>query len=292
MMSIAGRINIKAAKLAYCLYTGGVSSQLFFQKIADSTKILLKPSMLFKINFNLSEGWSTDEFINVDKKSSSYFRSTPTTDFYPITLDYGTHVRHQTGVIVEHEQKTILFYEPYGTYKKYDKSYQKVVLNAISPDYIKKNYNITTFHSYFCLSGIQSKVLQFNNTQCNFFALEYELLTKKKYTPDKYDNTIQSNSVVASVNSGSICGEYDYDEATNTALRMFYQYSSKLCVSIAMLEMFVYFSKDPMQNLYARINESKVTPNHFIISQVWELANGREIYTKKSLNNSIFGDLN
>ena len=103
--------------------------------------------------------------------------------FIPVVIDYNKknyNVYHQAGLIIDFSGK-ILFYEPYGRYEKFNKSYKKCITDLLNiyssfilePPLLDQNMieiKCTTFHDYIYSNnlennngGIQHYINQINN---------------------------------------------------------------------------------------------------------------------------------
>jgi hypothetical protein len=181
--------------------------------------------------------------------------------FIPVILDYGRGggVMHQCALIVDMLGKMI-FYEPYGKYVKYGKSYKKTVCSFFKAfdglglfggkDMLPNGLISTTYHNLYNLdNGIQNIILEKNNARKEEFDVEYaNAITRLgKMLPDhKFDNAeIDDTDNTASIldllfNIDRFDG--DVDEIINTILSIYYRYNSKTCVTITLVEMNKFFN--------------------------------------------------
>ena len=115
--------------------------------------------------------------------------------FIPVVIDYNIknlNIYHQAGLIIDFSGK-ILFYEPYGKYEKFNKSYKKCttdlfsiyssfILDSSLLDQNIMELTCITFHDYIYLNniennkgGIQNYIRTANNKQSDY-ERDYNLL--------------------------------------------------------------------------------------------------------------------
>ena len=138
--------------------------------------------------------------------------------FIPIIINYGRGggILHQAALIIDFDG-IFLFYEPYGKYTKYEKSYAEAVCQFFhifdNCDLFKKsqailqsnpklqNYNqCDTYHSFLGLddtNGIQTIIMDINNSRFKTFDIIYNQLIKEiketfpTYKLEPYDDAEQ-----------------------------------------------------------------------------------------------------
>jgi hypothetical protein len=162
-------------------------------------------------------------------------------------MSYGRDITmsHQCGIIaLGAPHNMFLFYEPYGMYEKYSKSYKQCYVKLMSvfmklPIFSK--YKYATYHDYFGLpKGIQKMMLEYGKEHEKEYLDRFKVLKKElvddgsapsgkwKYEEDKEDKTF------------SICDLMDYAStepkfiAKSAAL--YFEYNAKTCVSIFLVE--------------------------------------------------------
>jgi hypothetical protein len=158
----------------------------------------------------------------------------------PATIDYGIPdtMNHQAMLIIDMQDKIFMFYEPYGKYSKFNMSYDNAVLNLFKEN-IGNEFKYTTYHKYYNLDqGIQTILLEQNNAKPNF-KRDLENITKNKihlyknYLVDPVDKTIECMNVIENAEKNIISDNETYKKA----LELYYNYNSKTCVSITLVEM-------------------------------------------------------
>jgi hypothetical protein len=239
--------------------------------------------------------------------------------YIPVTLDYGRgdNFVHQTSLIIDCSG-TIMYYEPYGLYKKYNKSYVKCIrslfgsLNKVLHDY--RRYNIKpvisdTYHSIYNLNeGIQNIIIKKNNSHVVEFNTKYnEVLTKiKVYFPKYYhiikekveeevsfdDKTLPILTLMSQLNNMHVNDDKItiYNQIYKTVMEIYCSLNSKTCVSITLIEMDKLFKIKKTQNVS---NELKILyetfnidyPNKILMGYLYSLLD--VFKNKQSLLNII-----
>lgn len=138
--------------------------------------------------------------------------------FIPVIIEYGRggRVVHQSGIIIDYTGKFI-FYEPYGKYMKYGKSYARAVCDffRIFDDckfFDGQPAQYMTYHNYWGVKshadGIQSIIRDRNNARVAVFEKEYKALVDEinaefpynmiepHYGKDNYDADDQTFKIV------------------------------------------------------------------------------------------------
>jgi hypothetical protein len=235
--------------------------------------------------------------------------------FISVILDYGRDHKsvHQCAIIVD-TNGILMFYEPYGKYQKYNKSYAKCVKDfltvftpVLGPKFFNANeLNYKTFHQHIQISdnGIQQIILNANNSNKAAFDIEYKKLVHEINTefPNCYINTLLDQNdytkevvdLLHGMDRHSIDNKKDkYKELLNKVLHCYYKYNSKTCVSITIVELNEYFklvqSKIPisnMKNYYSRFTGD--VPNIELMNQIYSMLSvfhNRELIEKIILDN-------
>jgi hypothetical protein len=195
----------------------------------------------------------------------------------PVIVDYGRDKRmvHQAAIIVMRDPSAsglcVLFYEPYGAYEKYKKSYSDVVcrlLRAIAPT--------QTFHDAIgAPDGIQSIILKQNNMRGETFAAAYTVIKARLA-----DKGITFSVVAGDGQDKTMCilralfyaQHYlnpkipDDADLLHDILNMYCCYNSKTCVSITLVELNAFFAG---RNLLAMHDEYRVErPNIVLMNEL------------------------
>jgi hypothetical protein len=170
--------------------------------------------------------------------------------FIPVTLDYGRggNIVHQTALLIDLSGKFI-FYEPYGKYTKHNKSYKSAIQTLFSV--FSNVYTVHMYHDLYKLPhGIQHIILKNNNKLYNEFDTEYELLlqqlkkrypdTNFSYDKDEHDHTYNIINLLSTIDKFGDTDE-TYKKILDSVLMRYYEYNSKTCVSITLIEMNEFF---------------------------------------------------
>lgn len=160
--------------------------QIFNDKNLSKTEITKLWDMLKNKNINLTPYQfvpilTIASLIKIYKNLYKYL-------FIPVIIDYGVpenNIYHQSGLIIDFSGK-ILYYEPYGKYTKYDKSYSNAMtdLFSIYESFVGNNTTTDTYHNFIYEPnkneyGIQTYILDKNNESFKIFEDEYNKLVKK-----------------------------------------------------------------------------------------------------------------
>jgi hypothetical protein len=226
--------------------------------------------------------------------------------FIPVTLDYGRNhnLLHQCAIVVNNTDGILMFYEPYGKYMKYNKSYANCIkdfLHVFTPVLDSKFFtggelNYQTFHRHINTTiGIQQIIMNANNSHKDTFDQEYkDLVTEidsafpaEKFSDfysvlDPNDNTMVILDLLFNMDKTSVDSVLDqekYKALLNKTLQYYYQYNSKTCVTITIVELNEYFklvqsnadTTTGMQQYYSKFTGSM--PNKELMSQIYALIN-------------------
>lgn len=215
---------------------------------------------------------------------------------FSVILDYGIDAGlvHQAALLVDIVNNEFIFYEPYGTYSKYNASYANVVLEFIQkipkellPTFYKDGQlNYTTYHKKFGLSeGIQQKMIETNNGKSNSFKEDVD----KLYDEINKSELSRTQQIIRKVNRNTspvkstdltydsiIIAQYFLEHPYNIdiedqALQIYGEYNSKTCVSITITELDKFFSlisNKCSDNGGNNKNIYKQTEQHNIVEQI------------------------
>ena len=223
--------------------------------------------------------------------------------FIPCTLDYGQDIGlvHQCAIIVDLKNGIFLFYEPYGTYIKYDRNYSftvkkylEIYKECLPANFIADNcIKFSSFHEYFFLKkGIQQVILETNNSSGKeyeknkliLFSDEFkqnfkdlydriEIKIKNDDNPvNKTDNTISVLTIMEQFENYN-CSPYKEEKfliSWKQALELYHDYNSKTCVSISLVEMDVFFSNINILEYYKKY-ENATRPNVILMEDLHKL---------------------
>lgn len=208
--------------------------------------------------------------------------------FIPVVIDYGrSNLLHQAGLIIDFRGK-FLFYEPYGKYSKYDKSYAESVCEFfhIFDDCklfgeASSTNQCMTYHEFLGVGndydgGIQNILLKRNNARESSFNTEYNQTIEELkaefpthdlepcYTMDehdKQDHTFKILDLLFNIDQSNIDKKLSktpedvekkktYERLLHNVLEHYCCYNSKTCVTITLVEMNEFFK-------YAESNNNK-----------------------------------
>jgi hypothetical protein len=206
--------------------------------------------------------------------------------FIPVIINYGRSnaLLHQTGIIIDiadkpginsNNQLHFIYYEPYGLYTKYDKSYKEAVgkLFQCFNGFMGCKMDYTTYHDLLGLKhGIQKILVDKNNLRESKFIEDYNntiSLLKKEFPDINFENNNEDPSAMdtkdKTVKIMNLLFNMDYFnidtlsqdkkniyfDALNTILTYYCGYNSKTCVSITITELnkFFRFSQESNHNL-------------------------------------------
>ena len=234
--------------------------------------------------------------------------------FIPVVINYGrgSGVSHQTALIIDYAG-SIMYYEPYGTYEKFNKSYKVAMcelfsifgnLNLINNSIVK----CRTYHEHNGLfitenpdtpektEGIQQIILNKNNARSEDFDREYAaLITELKkefpdynfeedvYTDSKQDKTFKILDLLFRVDRYETTREI-YKKLLRTALKIYCCYNSKTCVTITLVEMNEFF-KGGLDQLYEDFNTPNTKPNIVLMDKLNKLL--EDITTTSYLKDTV-----
>jgi hypothetical protein len=184
-------------------------------------------------------------------------------------LDYGQDMGyvHQCGLIVDVAAGEFLFYEPYGTYIKYERDYARPIGELLQtyydglPEAFKTpdgRIRYTTFHAKYGIEGIQNIILQANNgaaaefnaayqkalegIACDYPTLHAAIRAVRTSDPIyKSDATLVILDVLSVFNRMAITDDQKYAEYWTTMLELYHDFNSKTCVSITLVELYNFF---------------------------------------------------
>jgi hypothetical protein len=191
--------------------------------------------------------------------------------FIPIIINYGRdkHLLHQTSLIIDiSNQCKMIYYEPYGNYTKYGKSYKQAV-NTLLKCFdgfmcFKNGITYTTYHDMFNRpnQGIQQIMIEKNNANRHVFREKFEkaigklkeLFPNEKFRKsdnapeavDTDDKTVDILDVLYNTNRFDLNNvqsdkKQQFMVVFNQLLTQYCCFNSKTCVSITIVEMDKFF---------------------------------------------------
>lgn len=218
--------------------------------------------------------------------------------FIPFTLDYSQDIGlvHQCALLIDLVNHKFIFYEPYGTYIKYEHNYAKPIEKylQIYDDCLDTPYTFSTFHEYlipeFASNGIQNIILNSNNAKAEVFNKNVENLLEEIKSTDisLYEQIMQdieedenpvnkTDKTITILNILDIFEKYTSgveNEAKSKqwikALELYSLYNSKTCVSITIVEMDALFSGKNLLDMYNSYKNA-LYPNEILMKQITEL---------------------
>ena len=161
----------------------------------------------------------------------------------PSIVNYGVDasMSHQCALMAfGAPYRSFLFYEPYGLYEKFGKSYKhcfRKLLEVFTRLDSFKHYHIGMYHDYFRLGpGIQSMMIDQARENRAKFSVEYNRIKGLmgeadipwKYENDDYDKTFEGSTLMSMAS--------DKPEFIEDAAVLYRNNSAKICVSIFLVE--------------------------------------------------------
>lgn len=200
----------------------------------------------------------------------------------PVVINYGrdSHLLHQTALIIDISDYNckMIYYEPYGNYSKYGKSYKnavKTLLNCFNGfECFVNGVNYTTYHDIFgrYKKGIQQMMIEKNNGNSTIFQaklnkvldelkelfpnIDFKKTYDKSNAVDTDDKTVLILGVLSNTDRLNI--ESLNQEQRQRYLMLFHKllaqyccFNSKTCVSITIVELndFFKFSQESNYNM-------------------------------------------
>lgn len=247
------------------------------------------------------------------KKYSSEFTKGNNTKyiFIPVVINYGRDNRllHQTALIIDisQEQLKFIYYDPYGIYKKYNKSYKTAVKKLFEcfNGFMGDKIIYTTYHDMLDLTdlGIQKIIMDANNAKYDKFNLQLNKLLNKlaiefpneDFTGNNYDTNAHDNSdktirvldtlfKLDRFNIDNLSNEKKdiYFQYLNTILKQYCCFNSKTCVSITIVELnkFFEFSQESCHDIliikkkmreYNMQYKNNETPNDILMKEIYKM---------------------
>ncbi len=176
---------------------------------------------------------------------------------FPMTIDYGMNLSyvHQGCILVDLVNKEFIFYEPYGLYSKLGRSYRHALSHVanIFVDVLPRQYSTDTVGtSSRASSGTSSRA------SSGIFSRESSRahrIAKVRFWHEaklgvqehiRVFNNAHSNELLEQLPSCVVSTDDDLTECVFGAFRndskyisLFYRYSSKLCVTITLVELYL-----------------------------------------------------
>lgn len=208
--------------------------------------------------------------------------------FIPVIIDYGrvSNMSHQTGLIIDYSGRFV-FYEPYGGYKKHDKSYSECVCDFFEI-FDKLNFFDTssfesiTYHKWLGLSdGIQNIILVKNNARAEQFEKSYVSIIEelKEFVPDYYDKS-KKDPKDKTYKIVELLSDLDnlarqippekmdsFMILANKVLELYYYYNSKTCVTITLIEMNDFFNSAQTDNFDTTAKKISLLHGEFDVAE-------------------------
>lgn len=231
--------------------------------------------------------------------------------FIPIIINYGRnpYLLHQTAMIMDLIECKIIYYEPYGKYQKFGKSYKEAVGKLFQcfrgfVCFEKDNIDYTTYHKLLNIDdGIQHIILEANNKRAEIFQKRYDevvvLLNKEfpnvNFTPNTDDEKIllSDDKTIVVLDILFNVDRFDIDNLSeekkkvyykilNTILTQYCCFNSKTCVSITIVEMNKFFEisqrtnhnlkaiRNEIHNMYQSYKNTE-TPNIILMNEIYSI---------------------
>jgi hypothetical protein len=179
----------------------------------------------------------------------------------PVTYDYNTPMLHQGALLIQPAARKLVIYEPYGTYAKYGASYMAPLTEycgALECDII------TTWHTELHGPGLQTCMIRGNNKLVNAFRKAEAAFIKdmppalvKNLAPSDTRDIDESNPdlTASAIDIAAIAVASKKERVMIVGLLLFI-FSSKLCVSITLVEL-EFFAKNKLDQLYIDVASRK-----------------------------------
>jgi hypothetical protein len=211
--------------------------------------------------------------------------------FIPVIIDYGRGggVVHQTAILIDLHEGKFIFYEPYGLYAKYNKSYKyaieelllcfdnfPVFKDTFEETHQYNKIKFTTYHDMLNVNkGIQGILLNKNNSKSDEFDIQYNKilnqleeafphmdfnsLKKKNVGDDKTYNVLELLHNIDNLFIDDLSDDKKqvYYKLLNDTLTQYFRYNSKTCVSITITEMNEFFNLS-QEGLYIKDISKKI----------------------------------
>ena len=231
--------------------------------------------------------------------------------FVPVCINYGRDscLLHQTALIIDisQEQHTFIYYEPYGLYEKYDKSY-KIAIKTLCECFngFISNYDIiyTTYHDMMGIKcdGLQKIMLDKNNEKSDEFKNQLNILLAElnkefpgnqfignNHNPDAADTadkTVDVLDVLFKTDQFDISNLSDtkkeiYFRCLNAIITQYCSFNSKTCVSITIVELNEFFKISEKSNSFAVVKETmqaynskyknSPNPNNILMEEIYKM---------------------
>jgi len=281
--------------------------QFYNASVLSNTEMRLIKSNLVKNGIKLNDQqiiamYSIAALIKEYKKSGFKYV------FIPVIIDYGRGggVVHQTALIICIKESKFIYYEPYGLYTKYEKSYKEAVgiLMNCFDGFLNDPVNYITYHDLLGhKQGIQAILIENNNKNVADYDANYNNIVetllrefpKVKFVPDEDKNARDLTDKTLSVldllfnvdkfNVENLSEEKKdvYYNILEKILGQYYCYNSKTCVSITIVEMNKFFSYtengDDIGEISKKIGDvyneyyDKKIPNQILMNDVYKMLN-------------------
>ena len=196
----------------------------------------------------------------------------------PMILNYGKDLRlsHQTAFLYDQSRDVLIFYEPYGTYKKYGIDY-KNLFDPLRYILFGRHGKVVTFHKMYGFDiGLQMMIINNNKATTDAYTRElehikarYDKLSNSQWrspTDDnkKFDNTIESIRILGDVEKVAL--KNGDKKLLLDAYVLFYKYSAKTCVTLTFIDMFFFsrYGVEMIRRFYKDVSMKKY-PSVFLI---------------------------
>ena len=224
--------------------------------------------------------------------------------FVPVIINYGVegnNIRHQSALIIDFSGK-ILFYEPYGRYSKFNKSYAKCLTNLFSiyESFIGDATTTDTYHNYIYSPnpnncGIQNFIFSRNNDELSTFSNKYNKLVDDMHKlVNTYDikNTYM-NDLLSDIKNNLIV---DLEKNNDKTLIIVYILSKLSNVdldspdlqNIGFLDQFKEIYNNALCMYYNYNSQTCVTITIYELNEFFKIAD--EYYAEMNKKYSVWGD--
>lgn len=264
---------LQTYRLSYLLVQCKNADRFILQKLLPKNVIMYKENLMIKLAIK-NDKWECEtdlSFIASDLRKIGNNRNIKAI-YYQATYQYGDNrLMHKGAIFAFNTKKTILFYDPYGTYSKYGLDYLQPMIRSLNPG---SDIKADKFHNKPEILKTQSIILEKNNRRSS----EYNALVKS-IEPDL---DVKDNRI--SMHDGKQYRE-QYDATFSTfellkkitpaRIEIFGKYSSKICVTITIVETYHFFNNS-LDEYYKEISVTN-NPNEVIMKYLKKITDKFQI---------------
>jgi len=259
---------LQTYRLSYLLVQCKDIDRFILGKLLPKNVLMYKKNLMIKLNIK-NDKWECEidlSFIASDLRKIGNDQNIKAI-YYPATYQYGNNqLMHKGAIFAFNTKKTILFYDPYGTYSKYGADYLEPMIRSLKAG---SGIKVDKFHNKPEILKTQSIVLEKNNRRSSEYnnlvrLIEPDLDTKdnrvsihdgKEYR-EQYDATYSTFKLLKKINPARI--------------EIFGKFSSKICVTITIVETYHFFNNS-LDEYYREISATN-NPNEVIMKYLKKIS--------------------